>query len=153
MDSHNAEVTALLRRLERHVPFQPNRIALGLVRLSRVHVVQASWVDSPAEIEQAIRAGRAEEGRADRLHDLITTALNPLIARGPRADAEAHAVVMARCRAGRVVWLPSDLAWLAALRTAAELNEIGIAECYLITEYGWRTRFRPLAGSRPALPA
>lgn len=151
MDSHNAEVTVLLRRLERHVPFVPDRVALGLVRLSRVHVVQASWVDSPPEIEQAIRAGRAEEGRSDRLHDLIGSAFDPLIVRGPRADPEAHAVVMARCRSGRVVWLPSDLAWLTALRRAAELNGIGVAECYLVTEYGWRTRFRPLAGDQPAL--
>lgn len=146
------DAAGLLRRIERHVPFAPGRVVFAMVRVSRAHVVRASWVDSPQSIERAIGTGRAEEGRADKLRTLVADGLAPL-AVGRRSQPEAHVIVMVRCRLGRVVWLPSDLAWLAALRAEAEWSGLTVAESYCVTEHGWRTRTAAAAGSAPALAA
>lgn len=131
----------LLRRIGRHVPFGPDRIVVGVIRLSRSYVERAGWFDPPpgdvseAQVREAVRA-----------------CLRPLAP--ARAGIPAtHGVAMVRCRRGRVVWLPSDELWLWALAEEAARHRLTVAETFLVTEHGWRCDIAATAGTRPALAA
>ena len=131
----------LLRRISRHVPFGPDRVVVGVVRLSRSYVEHAGWFDSPpgdvpeAQVRSAVRA-----------------CLSPLAP--VRAGIPAtHGVAMVRCRRGRVVWLPSDEVWLSALAEEAARHRLVVAETFLVTEHGWRSDIAAVAGTSPALAA
>ncbi|HEY6738027.1 MAG TPA: hypothetical protein VI076_04195 [Actinopolymorphaceae bacterium] len=148
-----ADPVTLLRRIERHVPLTSGRIVLSLVRLSRMHVVRASWLDPAPETDRDLRAGRALEGHSETLRTPVREALSPIAATTTRSRPDLHAVVMVRCRRGRVVWLPSDRAWLDALVAESALHGLAVVECYLVTEHGWRCHEARAAGAAPSLVA
>jgi hypothetical protein len=135
----------LLRRIGRHVPFDRDRIVLALVRLSRSYVDRASWIDAPA----APSEGSIASPQARALLRGMLTSMAP----DQRVSPPSHAVAMVRCRPGRVVWLPSDEAWLDALARESELSGLPVAEVFLVTEHGWRCHSGPKAGQVPALAA
>ncbi|MGW5362083.1 hypothetical protein [Actinopolymorpha pittospori] len=123
------------------MPFGPDRVVVGVVRLSRSYVEHAGWFDSPpgdvpeAQVRSAVRA-----------------CLSPLAP--ARAGIPAtHGVAMVRCRRGRVVWLPSDEVWLSALAEEAARHRLVVAETFLVTEHGWRCDIAAVAGTSPALAA
>ncbi|MGW0230507.1 hypothetical protein ACWDWO_19510 [Actinopolymorpha singaporensis] len=129
----------LLRRLGRHVPFGTDRVLVGVVRLSRGYVERAGWC----------AATTAPVPAAD-LHAAVMACLAPLAPPRP-AIPPTHAVAMVRCRRGRVVWLPTDDAWVSALVAEAGRRRLPVVETFLLTEHGWRCRTGTAAGSVPAL--
>ncbi|MET9020935.1 hypothetical protein ABZV93_13195 [Actinopolymorpha sp. NPDC004070] len=129
----------LLRRLGRHVPFGTDRVLVGVIRLSRGYVERAGWcAAAPGPIPVA------------DLHAAVLACLKPLAPPRP-AIPPTHAVAMVRCRRGRVVWLPTDDAWVSALTAEAARHRLPVAETFLLTEHGWRCRTGTAAGSVPAL--
>lgn len=55
------------------------------------------------------------------------------------------------CRHGPTVWLPVDLAWLAAVHQEARARGLPVGAAHLLTEYGWRDD-RGNAATRPLIP-
>ena len=137
----------LLRRINRHVPFDVDRVVLALVRLSRTYVERAAWLDSS---EPEPRLPGAEADLRARVHAafLRVWPAGPAI----RGGRPAHAVAMVRCRRGRVVWLPSNDVWLDALADETARRGLPVGEAFLVTEHGWRA-YAGTAGSTPAVAA
>ncbi|MFD2080644.1 hypothetical protein SAMN05421678_107178 [Actinopolymorpha cephalotaxi] len=129
----------LLRRLGRHVPFGTDRVLVGVIRLSRGYVERAGWfAAAPGPVPAA------------DLHAAVLACLAPLAPPRPTIPP-THAVAMVRCRRGRVVWLPTDDAWVSALTAEAGRHRLPVAETFLLTEHGWRCRTGTAAGCEPAL--
>ncbi|MEQ4207169.1 hypothetical protein [Actinopolymorpha sp. B9G3] len=147
----------LLRRIGRHVPFGRDRVVLAIIRLSRSYVDHAGWIDLPPP-SPAASSGRSPAGSSGGTIGAAEarTALRGMLATmapKERPSPPTHAVVMVRCRRGRVVWLPTDDAWLHALTDESGLYGLPVADVFLVTEHGWRCRSGTTAGQLPALAA
>lgn len=139
------DAAVLLRRISRHVPLETDRLVLALVRLSRCYVDGAAWLATPPA------TGKTPVGVAT-VRELIRPALISVAPAEPTVPP-THAVAMVRCRRGRVVWLPSDDLWTAALTAESARVRMPLADVFLVTEFGWRSRPGNLAGYQPALAA
>lgn len=125
----------LLTRIGRHTLLRPGRLVIALLLRNRQYVAGAGWtssVDLDRRSSQPPSGGTAQE-----LHLRVHRTLDGLDL-PPLARRSAYAVAVVRCRAGRVVWLPTDLAWVETAAELAEGSSLPIAGSYLVTEHGWR---------------
>jgi hypothetical protein len=105
--------------------------------------------------ESPRQAVQGSTGAALGIAEARTILRGMLTAMAPkeRSSPPTHAVVMVRCRRGRVVWLPADDAWLQALTEESGLQGLPVADAFLVTQHGWRSKAGTTAGQVPALAA